>query len=201
MAKCRQAVPHLARLEPGNRFFVPFNRQRRTAADKNLHRCDGLLRDNVYKIKQDSRGFLWFCTVEGVSRFDGYAFTNFITDDGLPDRHANDFLETKSGEIYDGASIKLSMDIRRELYLVFKEAVSNAARHSDCKNIEVNFQLERGAIFLQIADHGKGFDVSEKADGNGLENMRSRAAKNGGEFKIESQTKQGTIVKIRFPQN
>ena len=39
--------------------------------------ADGLLRDNVYKIKQDSHGFLWFCTVEGISRFDGYAFTNF----------------------------------------------------------------------------------------------------------------------------
>ena len=62
--------------------------------------ADGLLRDGVYRIKQDSRGFLWFCTMEGVSRFDGYAFTNFTTEDGLPDRHANDFLETKNGEIY-----------------------------------------------------------------------------------------------------
>lgn len=39
--------------------------------------ADGLLRDAVYKIKQDSRGFLWFCTVEGVSRFDGLGFINF----------------------------------------------------------------------------------------------------------------------------
>lgn len=62
--------------------------------------ADGLLRDNVFKIKQDSRGFMWFCTVEGVSRFDGYAFENFTTDDGLPDRHANDFLETRRGEIF-----------------------------------------------------------------------------------------------------
>ncbi len=62
--------------------------------------ADGLLRDNVSKIKQDSRGFLWFCTAEGVSRFDGYAFTNFTTADGLPERHTNDFLETKAGAIY-----------------------------------------------------------------------------------------------------
>ena len=62
--------------------------------------ADGLLRDNVLKIKQDSRGFLWFCTDEGVSRFDGEGFTNFTTDDGLPDRHANDFLETRDGAIY-----------------------------------------------------------------------------------------------------
>ena len=62
--------------------------------------ADGLLRDNVRRIKQDSRGFLWFCTAEGVSRFDGYAFTNFTTGDGLPERHVNDFLETKAGTIY-----------------------------------------------------------------------------------------------------
>ncbi len=58
--------------------------------------ADGLLRDNVFKIKQDSRGFMWFCTVEGVSRFDGYAFTNFTTDDGLPDRRVNDFVPIAS---------------------------------------------------------------------------------------------------------
>jgi len=62
--------------------------------------ADGLPRDNVFKIKQDSRGFLWFCTVEGVSRFDGYTFTNFTTNDGLPSRYVNDFLETRGGAIY-----------------------------------------------------------------------------------------------------
>src|SRR5258708_20052704 len=62
--------------------------------------ADGLLRDAIFKIKQDSRGFLWLCSAEGISRFDGYSFTNFTTNDGLPDRHVNDFLETKSGQIY-----------------------------------------------------------------------------------------------------
>lgn len=59
--------------------------------------ADGLLRDIVYRVRQDSRGFLWFCTQEGVSRFDGYGFTNFTTDDGLSHRQVNDFLETSKG--------------------------------------------------------------------------------------------------------
>jgi two-component sensor histidine kinase/streptogramin lyase len=101
----------------------------------------------------------------------------------------------------DGASFKLSMDVRRELYLIFKEAVSNAARHSHCRNVEVDFRLESNVIFLRIADDGKGFDASQKTDGNGLENMRSRAAKNGGKFEIESSEEHGTILKIRFPQH
>ena len=62
--------------------------------------ADGLLRDQATRIKQDSHGFLWFCTADGVSRFDGYSFTNYTTDDGLPHRTVNDLLETRSGVIW-----------------------------------------------------------------------------------------------------
>ena len=62
--------------------------------------ADGLLRDYVNKIKQDSRGFLWFCTGEGISRFDGIGMTNFTVADGLPNREVHDFLETENGTIY-----------------------------------------------------------------------------------------------------
>jgi ligand-binding sensor domain-containing protein len=59
--------------------------------------ADGLLRDTAQCIVQDSRGFLWFCTSDGLSRFDGYGFTNYTTDDGLPHRVVNSFLETRAG--------------------------------------------------------------------------------------------------------
>lgn len=62
--------------------------------------ADGLLRDQISRIRQDSRGFLWFCTGEGISRFDGAGMTNFTVADGLPNRNVNDFLETKNGTIY-----------------------------------------------------------------------------------------------------
>ncbi len=61
---------------------------------------DGLLRDEARRIKRDSRGFLWFCTNDGLSRFDGYGFTNYTTDDGLPHRVVNDLLETRDGIIW-----------------------------------------------------------------------------------------------------
>ncbi len=61
--------------------------------------ADGLLRDTALCIMQDSRGFLWFCSADGLSRFDGYGFTNYTTDDGLPHRVVNSFLEAR-GETY-----------------------------------------------------------------------------------------------------
>ncbi len=62
--------------------------------------ADGLAHNEINKIVRDSRGFLWFCTAEGLSRFDGYAFTNYGTGEGLPHGVVNDFLETRGGEIW-----------------------------------------------------------------------------------------------------
>lgn len=92
----------LALLAAGSLFIALAPLPRSTAERlpvKTYTVADGLLRDNVYRIKQDSHGFLWFCTVDGISRYDGYEFINFTTADGLPDRHVNDFLETRTGTI------------------------------------------------------------------------------------------------------
>ncbi|MBX7169772.1 MAG: hypothetical protein K1X72_02370 [Pyrinomonadaceae bacterium] len=64
----------------------------------------GLAHDSIRKIVRDSHGFLWFCTSEGLSRFDGTRFTNFTQEQGLPHRRVNDFLELKDGTYLVGTS-------------------------------------------------------------------------------------------------
>lgn len=59
--------------------------------------ADGLVSSVIQQIRRDSRGFLWFCTGDGLSRFDGYKFKNYTQEQGLPHRKVNDFLETKDG--------------------------------------------------------------------------------------------------------
>src|SRR3954462_13769884 len=59
--------------------------------------ADGLAHNTVNKIVRDSRGFLWFCTAEGLSRFDGYTFSNYGTEQGLPHPIVTDLLETRAG--------------------------------------------------------------------------------------------------------
>ena len=60
-------------------------------------RVEGLADDRVQRIVPDSRGFLWFCTNEGLSRFDGYRFTNFGVAQGLPGSWIADLLEARDG--------------------------------------------------------------------------------------------------------
>jgi ligand-binding sensor domain-containing protein len=62
--------------------------------------ADGLGHNNVNRIVRDSRGFLWFCTFEGLSRFDGYSFTTYGVDHGLPSPVINDLLETREGQYW-----------------------------------------------------------------------------------------------------
>src|SRR6266704_5009679 len=57
---------------------------------------DGLIRDYISRIVLDSHGFLWFCTPEGLSRFDGYIFTNYGAEAGLPGS-VRDLLPARDG--------------------------------------------------------------------------------------------------------
>src|SRR5258708_5957749 len=69
--------------------------------------ADGLARDSVNWIMQDSLGFLWFCTSEGLSRFDGYTFTNYGVDQGLPSREVNYMIEAHDGVYWIATSYGL----------------------------------------------------------------------------------------------
>src|SRR5262245_65808972 len=62
--------------------------------------AEGLAHNHINRIRRDSRGYLWFCTDGGLSRFDGYQFTNYTTEDGLPHPWVNDLLETRQGSYW-----------------------------------------------------------------------------------------------------
>lgn len=104
---------------------------------KSYTTSEGLAHDRVKKIVRDSRGFLWFCTSEGLSRFDGYEFKNYTRDDGLPHRAVNDFLEKRDGEIWiatdDG------------LVLFNPSGVSNREPQSGNEHSEPMFRVFRAA--------------------------------------------------------
>lgn len=94
---------------------------------------------------------------------------------------------------------KLGAEVRHDLFLVFKEALHNAVRHSACGKMDIELRLERSCLLLRVADDGHGFDRENCGEGQGLGNMRRRAANLGSELEVRSRPGAGTEVELRVP--
>ena len=94
---------------------------------------------------------------------------------------------------------ELPADIRHGLFMVVKEALHNAVKHSGATEITLSVQLQNDLLHLSIADNGRGFSSpKENALADGLRNMRQRAADLGGHCTIASQPGTGTNVRVEL---
>jgi len=96
-------------------------------------------------------------------------------------------------------SLRLGVDVRRDLLLIFKEAVNNAARHSRCTKVTIDLQLQGSRLLLRIVDNGIGFNQSLETQGHGLRSIKRRAAALGGILDINVNPGVETIVKVSIP--
>jgi signal transduction histidine kinase len=116
--------------------------------------------------------------------------------------YASELLEAKNieleAEIVSGIEhVKLSMEERRDLYLIFKEAVNNLAKHSKATHVKVNFQLPGHALVMTISDNGIGFDRSLSPHGTGLKNMKERAEKHHWQLTMQCGSGKGTTIVLK----
>lgn len=95
--------------------------------------------------------------------------------------------------------VKLNAQVRREVFLVFKEGINNIARHSGCKTARAALKIERGMIILELCDDGLGFDKANAGQGHGLDSMRRRAEKLGGRIDVNSHPGEGTNMILTAP--
>lgn len=96
--------------------------------------------------------------------------------------------------------LRLDMGRRRQFFLLFKEAVNNMAKYSQCKKAEITVDCENGALLMTVADDGVGFDMNDLPEGgNGMKTMRDRAEKLKGTLQVQSSPGNGTTVSLRFP--
>ena len=104
----------------------------------------------------------------------------------------------------DVRQMSLSAENRRDFFLIYKEAITNAARYAQANRVRVALRREGGYLVLTVQDNGRGFDPQNPvrqnpSGGNGLRNMQTRAALLGGTLMVESAEGQGTTVSLRFP--
>lgn len=98
----------------------------------------------------------------------------------------------------EAENISLDLTKRKNIYLIVKEALNNAVKYSTCKKISIQFELTDNIIYLSITDDGKGFNIHQQKNGNGLYNMKDRALECEGNLSIDSSTK-GTKVIFQMP--
>jgi signal transduction histidine kinase len=89
--------------------------------------------------------------------------------------------------------IKLTEEIRRNIFLVFKETFTNIAKHAGCSSVSVELNITGESFEFRISDNGKGFERSEVRNfANGLQNMQNRMEQAGGKFQLNAFPGRGT---------
>jgi signal transduction histidine kinase len=166
---------------------------------------------NMTDIREDARQ--WLGQISGTSRevteeMDQIIWALNPKNDNLEGlasyirRFASEYLEPTPVEcIFDFPEempdIALSVEVRRNVYLVVREALHNVVKHSGATRVDIRWSMVDGRFSISIKDDGKGFDPEKlEFPGNGLVNMKKRMNDIGGEIVINSEPGLGTEIEL-----
>ena len=127
-------------------------------------------------------------------------------------RFASDLLSAKGVHFDFNApshvlEIPLGANARREVFLIFKESLTNIARHANATRVKIDFDLSQDDLKLSIIDNGQGLDLESSGPalaarakgGHGIFSMKKRAAELNGKLDIRSEVGHGTTITVRLP--
>jgi len=146
------------------------------------------LKEAAAAAQQEARfAVLALSSAGGSAPFDSALrrYVDFLTADGR--------LEVDL-DIQDG--IRLAPDEQIEVFRIVQEGLANARKHAQAGRAEVRIVERAGERFVTVVDDGSGFDEHEIAAGQGLKNMRARAASIGGGFRLISAPGRGTALEV-----
>ena len=94
---------------------------------------------------------------------------------------------------------KMSMQKRREVFLVFKELLNNIRKHSGATKVYLKISIVDDMFLMAVEDNGSGFNPDEETERNGLRNIRERVQKWKGSINIISERNKGSRIVLRIP--
>jgi signal transduction histidine kinase/ligand-binding sensor domain-containing protein len=101
---------------------------------------------------------------------------------------------------------KLDTEVRRQVFLIFKECVHNILRHSGSTRVACELQIDKSQLVLRLSDNGRGFGAAagigpgnECQGGHGLQSMARRAKALGGKLEVTGPRDQGVTVLLSVP--
>ena len=94
----------------------------------------------------------------------------------------------------------LDPKFRQEIFLAFKEALTNIVRHAQATQVWLRIAVRDERLIVELADNGQGFNLSERKTGDdGLANIQERLQSLGGDCEIVSDLQKGTTVRFQAP--
>ena len=130
-----------------------------------------------------------------------------LTEQGLPEAlsyYCKEFSTTRGIPVTceaDSGVKKLSPGTALALYRIAQEALGNAAKHSQAKQVRIQLMRADEVVRLVISDDGVGFVLGRPGDsgGVGLVNMRERVRHLNGTFELQSEPGRGTTICAEVP--
>jgi signal transduction histidine kinase len=92
--------------------------------------------------------------------------------------------------------LPVSMEVRRHLYLIGKEAVNNLVKYSEASRATLRFERQNNQFRVVIEDNGRGFDPGQLSSRTGQQSMQQRATAMGGKLTVRSVPGQGTTLEL-----
>jgi signal transduction histidine kinase len=104
---------------------------------------------------------------------------------------------------HQGILCPLPPDVEHDLLRLCQEAINNALKHANARQIRATLVFTPEQVELHVEDDGQGFDPSQRTQGNsfGLRIMEERVTHLGGQLAITSNSEQGTRVVVRIPRD
>jgi len=107
--------------------------------------------------------------------------------------------------VVEGTALPLRPTVRDDVYRIGREALVNAFRHSQAKNVDLQLEYSLNQLRIVVRDDGCGIDPQVLHSGRnghlGLPGMRERAEKIGAKVKVLSRVGGGTEVELCVPSN
>jgi signal transduction histidine kinase len=126
-----------------------------------------------------------------------------------------DYIAHFASELFAGTATRCRLDLphdlparalppemRHNIFLIVKEALTNALKHASAREVNLQAKFASGSLEICVQDDGRGIrPPSQKIEGkrHGMENMRHRAATIGGVLKWESTADRGTRIQLMVP--
>jgi signal transduction histidine kinase len=103
----------------------------------------------------------------------------------------------------DAATVAVEARARHQLFLVFRETLSNVVKHSGATEVRLVVRVDNSALHVAVTDNGRGLRTPESPAGRheGIASMRRRMEKLGGQFEIAGEPDRGTTVTFSVPLN